>query len=217
MALAGCTDRGGGAEDGAPPVTVAPTSAAPPAKRCRPRPAGRVLSAFEAGECGAALIQEDETLGLWSLSFDDAEHAASGPAPEACTRTACTYLGHGGPLGPMVLAVTDDGRSEMPAGVWLGISLDPEASRLVFFDLWAGAEDTVVGDGTDLGPAHSLAPFVCDGQLGLFAVGRLAAARDQPLPSGLVTRQGIYTWEGAAPKRVPGARDGCTALALELP
>ncbi|MEM6990986.1 MAG: hypothetical protein AAF721_10825 [Myxococcota bacterium] len=217
LCIGACTDRTGGAEEGSAPVTVAPASAVPPAKPCRPHPAGRMLSAFDAGTCGAALVADDQGLGLWSLAPDGEEPPARGPGPQACEKSSCTFLGYDSPLGPIVLAKLAAPSSEMPAGVWLGVALDPAGLQLVFFDLWAGAGDTVTGDSTDLGPAHSLAPFTCGGKLGLFAVGRLAAGVDVAPSKRLASREGIYTWGTDAPQRAAATREGCEPFAIELP
>lgn len=217
VGLVACSDRVGTTEDAGAAVTVPPTTVEPPKASCRPRPSGKVLTEFSAGPCGATLLMDDRGVGLWSLAADAEAEPARGPVPEECEKGGCTFLGYDSAIGPVVLAVTEGPRSEMPTGVWMGAALDEAKTQLVFFDLWAGAGQSVVGDGTDLGPSHSLAPFSCGGKLGLFSVGRLAAADGVEPAAPLVAREGVYTWGSTEAQRTEAQRDGCTRLAVELP
>ena len=217
LAGAACSDRVGSEGDVGASVTVPPTTAEPTKASCRPRPAGKVLAEFSAGVCGAALLVDDRGAGLWSLAADGDAPPARGPVPEPCEKGRCIFLGYDSAIGPIVFAVAGGPRSEMPAGVWVGAALDDGKQQLVFFDLWAGAGQSVIGDGTDLGPAHSLAPFSCGEKLGLFSVGRLAAAEGVEPARPLVAREGVYTWGSTEPQRADAKRDDCTRLAVELP
>lgn len=178
-----------------------------------------MLTEFSLASCTAALLRDDAGLALWALGPSAKTEPARGPAPEACGRdaTGCTYVGYDGPLGPLVLALANNPESEMPAGAWLGVALDQARTQLAFIDLWAGAGDAVVGDGTVLGPSHSLAPFACRETLGLFSVGRLPAARGQLAPPQLLAREGIYDWADQGPVRLDAGRDGCEPIEIELP
>jgi len=217
VGLVACSDRVGTTEDAGAAVTVPPTTVEPSKASCRPRPSGKVLAEFSAGDCGAALLEDDRGVGLWSLATDGEAEPARGPLPEPCAKGDCTFLGYDSAIGPVVLAMTGGPRSEMPTGVWLAAALDEAKQQLVFFDLWAGAGQSVVGDGTDLGPAHSLAPYSCAGKLGLFSDGRLAAAAGVEPAALLVAREGVYTWGSTEPQRADAQREACVRLAIELP
>lgn len=215
--VASCTDRPGGADEGAASVTVPPTSVEPPAVQCRERPAGAVLTVFDSGECTAALLAEDQGLALYDLGPTAESVPARGPAPEVCARRSCSFFGFQSTVGPVVVVQMAGPRSEMPAGVWLGVALDEARQQLVFFDLWAGAGQSVVGDGTDLGPTHALAPFACGDALGLFARSRTAAGEGVEAAATLVGREGVYAWDATAPVRADTDRSACTPIAIEMP
>ena len=218
-ALPSCSDRASGADDTSAPVTVTPTPGDSAMPECRARPRGQVLTEFTAGTCGAALVSDDGGLALWVLSRTAKEEPARGERPEPCTdKRPCMFLGYDSSLGPLVLAIVDGAASEMPEGVWLGLALDAPKEHLAFFDLWAGAGDTVTTEGTDLGPAHSLAPFACAGDLALLAVPRLPAASGVEAAAELLAREGVYEWDGTAvTRRDIHDRARCTALDVELP
>lgn len=222
LAAAGCTDRTGAAEEGAAPVTVAPNAVQPPTPPCREAPAGRVLSSFASGPCGSALVADERGVGLWRLSADDPEQPARGDVPDACGGGGCTYFGYDSVAGPLVLALVAGPRSEMPTGVWLGLAMDPAGQQLVFFDLWAGGEQSVVGDGTDLGPPHSLAPFVCPNAAGesgfaLFTMPRLAAGMGVEPVKTMAAREGVYSWSETTATRADADRSRCAPISIELP
>ena len=129
------------------------------------------------------------------------------PAP--CETMPCSVRGVETPAGPMLIVEVGGAESEMPAGVWLGVVL---GQQLRFIDLWDEGGELVVDDGVSLGPAHTLAPFDCEGVVALFAESRLPGAQDVPAPESLRSREGAVADGG--PDVV---RARCESVSVGLP
>ncbi len=173
-----------------------------------------VWARFDGEPCAWELRDDgDDGLSLTSLAVD-APVVARGPAPATCDARVCVYEGMSTAAGPVVLVVEPSTASEMPSGVQLGVVTE---DRLVFVDLWEGAGASVDRDFTAVGPAHALAPVVCDGQLGLQVVERLDGARGVQAPHSLHARAGLLDVHDptvAAGGEVPA---GCTPIPLPIP
>lgn len=173
-----------------------------------------MLCRIETAGCPVLLVADSEdTLKLISLDLSERE-PIEGTMPEACLKDRCLFWGVDTSVGPMVAAMPAAPESDIAAGAHLGVVHD-EALR--FIDLWAGAGEPVHGDGTDLGPAFSLEPWVCDRKLGLFVAPRLPAAKNTDPPEELVAREGTYALSGDWERTDSASRDGCKKIEIELP
>ncbi len=191
------------------PGEVDPGASAQP--KCKAFDVVAALTTFEGSGCPWLLSRDDAVLELQSLELDAAA-PYEGELPAVCVSQPCDWDGRATSVGPLVLATQRSPRSEVVAGALLGfVGAD---GKLAFVDLWEGAGDAVFDEGTDLGPAHGLAPFDCGGRLGLFAAARTeAGASVQPVPS-LRAREGVYT--GASTKRAVD-RSRCAAIDWPMP
>jgi hypothetical protein len=191
------------------PGDADPGAAATP--KCKTFDVDAALTTFEGGACPWLLSRDESLLELQSLDLD-APPPYEGELPAVCATRPCDWAGRTTSIGPLVLAMQRSPASEVAAGVSLGfVGAD---GRLAFVDLWEGAGDPVFDEGTELGPAHGLAPFDCAGKLGLFAAARTDAGTTvQPVPS-LRAREGVYT--DASTKRDVD-RSRCTAIDWSMP
>lgn len=161
---------------------------------------------FEGQPCGWALrTGADSAVELVQSTKTPSRRVGTVPPP--CEAGTCVYRGIDTPLGPVVVVEVAGVESEVPTGVWLGLV---EGDQLRFVDLWEDAGDPVIDEGIALGPAHTLAPFDCEGSLALFAQPRIPGAEVMPAPSSLVAREGAVS--GDAVQRVR-----CDALPVGLP
>jgi hypothetical protein len=181
------------------------------AVKCKAFDAEATLTTFEGAKCPWALTRDEALLELASLDLD-AKPPVEGEVPPPCASTTCDWAGRSTSVGPLVLATSRSAQSEMIAGATLGfVGAD---GKLTFVDLWHGAGDSVFDEGTELGPAHGLAPFDCAGKLGLFAAARTEAGSTvQPLPS-LRAREGLYATQTPTTNT---DRSRCTAIAWPMP
>lgn len=205
-----CSQSATTGDEGQTPPAVEPVATTP---ACAPGSTDPLL-AFPGRRCPWELVAATEGVRLRSL-LPEPPAAIAGVLPEECRPTRCTFEGIESSVGPLVLAVLPSPHSEMPAGTWLGAVLD---DRLRFVDLWEGAGESVVGDGTPLGPAHALGPHDCGGELALFVVDRLEAAQDVAPREVLLARQGRVVAEGESDVRIDArSASGCSAIDLPLP
>jgi hypothetical protein len=182
-----------------------------PAPNCRAFDFDAALTTFEGRACPWVLTRDESLLELESLDLD-AKPPYDGEMPVVCTSVTCDWAGRWTSVGPLVLATQRSAASEMVAGVVLGFVGGD--GKLAFVDLWHGAGDPVFDEGTELGPAHSLAPFDCAGKLGLFAVARTDAGTTiQPVGS-LRTREGLYA---STTPTTATDRTRCTAIPWPMP
>jgi hypothetical protein len=131
--------------------------------------------------------------------------------PEQCVVATCDYELAETSVGVLIIAARRGPAGETPAWVGLGF---PAADRYRFVSLWR--TESVQTDFSVAGPAFALAPFDCDGRLGLFAMGRANADGETPDPS-LAAAEGSYSMQDGEIVIEPAERIRCTALAIELP
>ena len=205
FALALGCGRGAGVGGGQGAQTA---DADPPPPPCKKASAAEALAVFDGGRCGWQLTASGTEVTLVSLEPDNTPPPATGQLPEVCARGACDIVGREVALGPLLQLQVRSPYSEMPAGVWLGW-VDGKALR--FVDLWEGAGDPVVDQGTPIGPAFALEPVRCGESLG-FAVGRRLPHGEGDPPDALQERAGIY---GDTRSDLPSA--GCTPVAWTMP
>ncbi|MEM7154327.1 MAG: hypothetical protein AAF799_15885 [Myxococcota bacterium] len=213
LTLAACSPPSTTQEEGkAAPRAVEPT---PEPAACLESGASEIWTSFEGGRCGFELREDEEAGGLLLDDLSaEVPGSPAGEAPEACRDRTCVYEGIATVAGPLVLAVAPSSDSGMPSGVFLGYVAE---GRLVFVDLWEDAGDPVQTDYTRVGPAHALAPFVCEDKLAVLAVPRLEAARGLEPPQRLQAREGRLDAAGSSTALAPEARAGCEAVALPVP
>ena len=210
LCASACSQSATTGDDGQGPPSVEPVAAAP---ACAPGSTDPLL-AFAGSRCPWELVAAGDGVRLRSL-LPEPPAAIAGVLPERCKAARCSFEGIESSVGPLVLAVLPSPHSEMPAGTWLGAVLD---DRLRFIDLWEGADEGVVGDGTPLGPAHALGPHDCGGELALFVVDRLDAAQGVAPREPLLARQGRVVAEGDADVNIEArSASGCRAIDLPLP
>ncbi|MCB9566865.1 MAG: hypothetical protein H6710_06555 [Myxococcales bacterium] len=191
---------------------ASPAAGEEAALACDPEPEG-ALARVEDAPCPWALVPEGEGLRLRSRAPGGASLEVI--PPEVCAPASrCRYEGVASALGPILLAIVDGPESEVPVDLWLGAALGGE--RLVFAELWWGPASVI--DRTEVGPAHTLAPAICEGRLVLRPEGRLPEAESSP-PAELLAQSGVYEVEGdALVRRAPaGDASRCEALDLGLP
>ena len=206
--LAASCGAGSGAASQVEPGDGDPKAA--PAVACKAFDVAAALTSFDGERCPWVLTRDDGVLEL-SSSAPDASAAHSGEVPTACAELPCDYAGRTTTVGPLVIATQRSPHSEMAAGVHLGyVGAD---GKLMFVDLWLDAGDDVTDDGTSLGPTHALAPFDCDGKLGLFATPRTVAGKTITPTPALSKREGIYT----APTPTPTDKTTCNPLTWRMP
>ncbi len=192
-----------------------PEEGPPPAPRCRDVPVPpEAVAVFPGTTCPWMLTLDGGTLRLTSLALEP-EPAKSGAPPEACARFSCRYEGAYASIGPVVLAIEQSPQSEMPQGLHLGHATE---ENLRFVDLWDGAGPSVMGDFTPLGPAHGLAPYVCDGGLALLIEPRLEPGKRIEPPPELVAREGLYAPDLQSHRAADGLdRSKCERIDLPIP
>lgn len=166
-----------------------PEESPPPKPACRDAPASLAVAIFPGARCPWVLAEEGQTLRLLSLDLEPPP-VKSGAVPDRCSQFRCRYEGAHASIGPVVLAIETSPQSEMPHGLHLGFA---GGEALEFIDLWEAAGPPVLGDSTPLGPAHGLAPYVCDAGLALLVEARLEPAHQIEPPPELVAREGLYT------------------------
>ena len=202
-----CVQPATGEEHSAPPP-VEPEVTAP---ACDAAPAD-ALAVIDTRQCPIALRRVDGELMLHRLEPQPTP-GVRGTAPEVCERRPCSYEGIDTTVGTLVFATVTAAESEMPAGQWLGVEI---GGRLRFVDLWEGAGDDVIVDGTTLGPGHALLPYDCDGKLVLRAAARIDST-DVPLPPALQAREGTPVADGPdAVTMAPVSGADCQALAVPM-
>jgi hypothetical protein len=165
------------------------------------------LATFDGTPCAWTLRPSDA--GVELVHSTPSPTTRNGEMPEPCESMPCTFRGVDTPAGPFVIVEVAAADSEVPSGVWLGVV---EGEALSFVDLWEDAGDSIVDDGIDLGPAHALAPFDCEGTLALFAHPRIPGARAVEAPTALRAREGALD-----PSAGTLQRERCDALPLNLP
>lgn len=207
-ALTGCSQP---ATEGAEAKQPDPPVPGPP--RCRSSSAVDPLARFAGGSCGWELIDSGTSLVLNSLASDPPP-ASTGVAPEVCGQRTCSFEGHATETGPVVLVRVASAGSEMPGGAWLGWT---QGEALAFVDLWEGAGPTIMGDQTELGPAHALAPHTCGERFALLAVPRTNAGMNVDPNPRLQERAGLYDVDGASLRRVGDVPSGCEPVPVPLP
>ncbi len=205
VAMAACGTSGGspGTPEAESPTETEVKSEAP----CGEVSPIGALAIFEGSPCGWTLRPSDA--GVELVHSTVSLTTRSGEMPEPCESLPCTFRGVDTPGGPLVVVEVPGSGSEVPAGVWLGVV---DAETLSFVDLWEDAGESIVDDGIDLGPAHALAPFDCEGTLALFAQPRVPGAAEVEAPSALRAREGAVR-SGAAEVQ----RSRCDPLPLHLP
>ncbi len=207
LVVGACVQPATGEEHSAPPP-VEPEVTAP---ACDAAPAD-ALAVIETTQCPVVLRRVDGELMLHRLRPEPSA-GARGAAPEVCERRPCTFEGIDTPVGILVFATVTAAESEMPAGQWLGAEI---GGRLRFVDLWEGAGDDVIADGTTLGPAHALVPHDCGGKLALRVAPRLDTT-ETPAPAALTGREGIPVADGPDGVTMePLAGDACEPLASPM-
>ncbi len=200
-------------EGKAGPPSVTPGSEAGEAAGCESATAVGVWARLAAQPCDWELRDDGDALVLQDLS-PGAAAPYRGEAPAGCRAQTCVYHGVMSVVGPMVLAIVPSSESEMPTDVQLGL---PHEGQLVFTSVWEGSGPSVVTDLTRVGPAHALAPFVCDGALALLAVPRLDAGEGALPPQSLRVREGRVDAAALDAPAGPVERDGCTPVELPVP
>jgi hypothetical protein len=181
------------------------------AVKCKAFDADATLTTFEGPACPWALTRDESLLELASLDLD-AKPPVEGELPPSCATLTCDWSGRWTSAGPLVLATQRSAQSEMIAGATIGFVGGD--GKLTFVDLWHGAGDSVFDEGTELGPAHGLAPFDCGGKLGLFAVARTDAGESVKPIASLRAREGLYT---SATPTTSTQRSRCTAIDWPMP
>lgn len=201
-ALGACGTGGGGTPGS--PAAAAPEQQEPAVPSCAEVERTDALAVFDGRTCPFVLRPAQETeVELVQFQPTPVRHGGRVPAP--CeTAGRCVFQGVDTPIGPLVVAEVRSAESEVPEQVWLG---HVDGERLQFTDLWDEAGPAVIDGGIALGPAHALAPYVCDGALALLAEPRLPGALDAP-PS-LRARE-------AVPSDAAGRAD-CARLVVDLP
>ncbi len=147
------------------------------------------------------------------VSLDpSSEGAARGSMPDACSTNPCDFSGRHVQLGPLLVVEQRSPYSEMPANVWLGWVAT--GGQLIFVDLWEDAGDPIVDQGTEIGPAHALAPVDCNGVVGLRAMPRLESSPGESARPQLLAREGIY---GEAEDVAPLPTEACKPISWRMP
>ena len=166
------------------------------------------LATFSGSAC-AWTLRPGNDANVELVHFMKTQTRSAGEMPAPCESLPCNVRGVETSAGPLLVVEVGGADSEVPAGVWLGVAL---GEQLRFIDLWGEAGEVVVEDGISLGPAHTLAPFDCEGSVALFAAARLPGAKAVPAPASLLRREGAVADEAAAVTR---AR--CEPLPVGLP
>lgn len=205
--VAGC-GTGGGGSPGTPEVEAPEDRDVVQPSLCGEVEILGALTTFSGSSCGWTLLPGTDA-GVELVHSTKTQTRSIGEMPPPCETLPCSVRGVETPVGPLLVVEVGGADSEVPAGVWLGVVL---GERLRFIDLWDEAGDIVVDSGISLGPAHTLAPFDCEGQVAMFAEPRLPGAASVPAPASLRTREGAIADEAAAVTR---AR--CEPLSVGLP
>jgi hypothetical protein len=190
-----------------PPVEPEPTAPA-----CEVPPAD-ALAIVETRACPVVLRSVDGGLILHSL---DPQPTAGlrGVAPAVCASRPCDYETVQTSVGPLVWVTVRSADSEMPDGAWLGADV---GERLRFVDLWEGAGDEMIVDGTRVGPAYALSPHDCGGALVLRAVPRVDDA-GSTVPERLRDREGRPVADGTdGVVMEPAPTTECVAIESPIP
>lgn len=182
---------------------------ATPAVVCREPERANLLTQFAGPRCPWVLRSNSDGRVELLQSEPEIEGGLSGEAPEICAEHPCSYRGTHASTGPLVIVEVASSHSEMPAGAWLGFAHE---GRLQFVDLWEDAGEPVIDGGIELGPAHALAPFDCDGALALLATPRTEAGEHVPVLEPLHGRERLVSGEP-----LPAARKGCRRVKMSMP
>ena len=196
-------------------TTAAPSPTPEPGPACTPPPA-EALAYLTDTTCPWVLVPGD--MSELSLRRTDllAAPALGVALPEGCAG-GCRFSGVVTPLGPLLLAVRADPNSELAAAAFIGAALGGRTLR--FAPLWYGRP--VLGDSTPQGPAHTLAPWICDDMLVLRPGPRLPGATSEEPSAALREAAGVYEVVEdelrRADRPVPEDTKQCTRVPLELP
>jgi hypothetical protein len=200
-----------------PPV-VEPASVPPPpvvaaGPVCAPPPAV-ALALLTDAPCPWILVPDGVALALRSTEVGASRSLVVEP-PGSCAGR-CEFTGVGSALGPVLLATRGDTAGEVIEAAYVGASLGGGVVR--FAPLWFGR--AARGDSTELGPSHTLAPWVCGEVLVLAVEGRLPASDAEEPADGLVRAAGVYGLGDDELRRTdvsPPNLEECTRVPLELP